>query len=135
MRQRRVWAAAFDGARCRVFELAGAPPKLAELTALRLSGARKPEFDDRPGAVFSSASTHRSAMTPPTDPERKLEDAFIGEVVDHLYAQSLQKAFDRLIAAASPRALGTFRATAPKALMSVVVRVAGSGLGCARVTG
>jgi protein required for attachment to host cells len=34
----------------------------------------------------------------------------------------LQKAFDRLIVAASPRALGTFRATAPKALMSLVVK-------------
>ena len=80
------------------------------------------EFEDRPGAVFSSASPIRSAMTPPTDPEQKLEDAFVEEIIEQLRAQLSQRAFDQLIIAASPRALGTFRAAAPKMLMSKVIK-------------
>jgi protein required for attachment to host cells len=118
MRQKKTWVATFDGARCRVFDYAGVPRRLQELTAL--SGARRPDFEDRPGAVFSSASPRRSAMTPQTDPERKLEDAFVEQVVEHLRSESSRKAFDEVIIVASPHALGAFRAAAPKALMNKV---------------
>lgn len=61
-------------------------------------------------------------MAPRTDPERRLETAFVKEVVQNLAAKADAGEFDRLIIAASPRALGAFRAAAAKTLTAKVTR-------------
>ncbi len=122
MKQPITWVATFDDANCRVFSFNGNPRRLEELAEERRSGQHKPEFEDRQGRVYSSASDRRSGMVPRTDPERKIEVAFVQGIAAHLAARAETGAFDRLIVAAGPRALGDFRAAAPKALTEKVSR-------------
>lgn len=122
MKQPSTWVATFDEANCRVFSFNGVPRRLEEMTVERRAGPHKPTFDDRPGRSFSSVGPRRSGIAPRTDPERRLEDAFIDALAEHLAAKAEAGAFERLIVAASPRALGAFRAAAPKALAAKVVR-------------
>jgi protein required for attachment to host cells len=51
-----------------------------------------------------------------------MEDEFVAALVEHLTARAAAKSFDQLIIAASPRALGAFRAAASKSLTEKVVR-------------
>jgi protein required for attachment to host cells len=122
MAQANIWVATFDEAGCRVFSFNGAPRRLEELSGERRMGPHKASFPDRPGRVHSSVGERRSAMSPRTDPERRLETAFIDELAADLAAKAEAGAFDRLIVAASPRALGAFRAAASKPLAAKIVR-------------
>lgn len=61
-------------------------------------------------------------MEPRSDPERHLEDAFVASLAKHLTGKLAENAFDELIVAAGPRALGAFRAVAPRALAERVTR-------------
>jgi protein required for attachment to host cells len=122
MKQANTWVATFDEASCRIFSFNGVPRRLEELIGERRSGSRKPHFSSRPGRVHASLGERRSAMAPRTDPERRMETEFVEELVAHLGEMAEAGAFDRLIVAASPRALGAFRAAAPKALALKVVR-------------
>lgn len=122
MRQEKTWVATFDEANCRVFTFNGVPRQLVELEHERRAGRHKPDFPDRAGRVYESSGARRSGTQPHTDPERRLETAFVQGVVERLSAAAEQGAFDSLIVAASPRALGAFRAAAPKALSAKVKR-------------
>jgi protein required for attachment to host cells len=72
--------------------------------------------------VYASHGAQRSGVSPRTDPERRMEEKFVTSLVEHLSAKAGEKAFDELIVAASPRALGAFRACAPKTLTERVSR-------------
>lgn len=122
MKQANTWVATFDEASCRIFSFNGVPRRLEELVGERRSGPRKPRFSDRPGRVHASLGERRSSMAPRTDPERRLETDFVERLTMHLGEKAQAGAFDRLIIAASPRALGAFRAVAPKSLVTKVVR-------------
>jgi protein required for attachment to host cells len=122
MKQVRTWVATFDGAACRVFAYDGVARRLEEIEGERRSGPHKPEFADRPGRVYSSTGKDRSGVSHHTDPERRMEDEFVKELVEHFEAKAADKTFDALIVAASPRALGAFRTVASKALLEKLVR-------------
>lgn len=122
MKQQSTWVATFDEAEARVFSFNGVPRRLEELPDERREGPHRPAFTDRPGRVHASMGARRSAMEPRTDPERRLESAFVAELAADLAVKAEAGAFDRLIVAASPRALGAFRAAASKALAAKVVR-------------
>jgi len=122
MRQTKTWVATFDEASARIFSFNGVPRRLEELESERRDGPHKPVFDDRPGRVHSSIGERRSGMAPRTDPERKLEAAFVTALAADLAAKAEAGAFEQLIVAADPRALGAFRAVASKPLAARVVR-------------
>lgn len=122
MKQQKTWVVTFDEAACRVFSFNGVPRQLQELPDEARSGEHKPTFTDRPGRVHARMGERRSGVAPRTDPERRLERQFVEELSAELEAKAKAGAFDRLIVAASPRALGDFRAVAGKALLDVVVR-------------
>lgn len=122
MRQTKIWVVTFDGACSRAFAYNGVPRRLEEIAGERRSGQHKPEFDDRAGRVYSSMGAQRSGVSHHTDPERRMEDGFVASLVEHLAAEATGKSFDELIVAASPRALGAFRAHAPKVLADKVIR-------------
>jgi protein required for attachment to host cells len=122
MKQQKTWVATFDEAACRVYSFNGVPRRLEELTDQHRTGPRKPQYSDRPGRVHASVGERRSGIAPRSDPERRLETKFVETLAAELDARAKAGAFDRLIVAASPRALGAFRATASKPLMDLVVR-------------
>lgn len=116
MKRARIWVATFDAGSCRVFNFNGNPRRLEEIVEERRTGPHKPAFADRAGREHSRLGERRSAMAPRTDAERRLETEFVGALATHLTAKAQEGAFDELIVAASPRALGAFRAAAPKSL-------------------
>lgn len=122
MKQKHIWVATFDGASARVFSYDGFPRRLQEVPEQRRDGPHKPDFDDRAGRVYSSAGHGRSGVEPHTDPERRLEDDFVAALAQQLTAKAAENAFDELIVAAGPRALGAFRTAAPRALADKVAR-------------
>lgn len=122
MKQQKTWVATFDEAACRVFSFNGVPRRLEELPGERRTGQHKPVFSDRPGRVHARMGERRSGVAPRTDPERRLEAHFVEGLSADLELKAKTGAFDRLIIAASPRALGAFRAAASKALLAKVVR-------------
>ena len=122
MKQAKTWVATFDEAGARIFSFNGVPRRLEELAGEQRTGARKPSFSDRPGRVHASMGERRSGVSPRTDPERRLEKAFVAALAADLETKAKAGAFERLIVAASPRALGAFRAAASKPLMAKVVR-------------
>jgi protein required for attachment to host cells len=122
MKQPKTWVATFDDAECRIFSFNGNPRRLEEIVEERREGPHKPAFADRPGRVHASVGARRSSVAPRTDPERRLETAFVASLSEHLAAKAQAGAFDRLIVAAGPRALGAFRAAASKPLSAKVVR-------------
>lgn len=122
MKQAKTWVATFDEAEARIFSFNGVPRRLEELTEEHRAGPHKPSFSDRPGRVHARMGHRRSAIAPRTDPERRLETQFVEALVADLEARAKAGAFDRLVVAASPRALGAFRAAAGKTLLDKVVR-------------
>lgn len=122
MTQSKTWVATFDGASCRVFDYDGIARRLKEIESERRAGPHKPEFDDRPGRVYSSVGPGRSGVSHHTDSERRMEDEFVGALAQHLADKGEEGAFHALIVAASPRALGAFRSAAPRSLIEKVVR-------------
>jgi len=122
MRQKTIWVVTFDGASSRVFEFSSSPRRLEEIPGERRDGPHKPQFDERAGRVHASVGPGRSSIEPRSDAERNLEDAFVASLAEQLAAKLVEGAFDELIVAAGPRALGAFRTAAPRALAEKVTR-------------
>lgn len=117
---RRLAFAAFDGASAQAFLYERTERRLAPLPGFPKAGAKKPQFNDSAPRSFQSEGGARSAIDPRTDPEREIETRFVGEVADALEALRVQKAFNSLVVAAPPRALGAWRDRAPEALRALV---------------
>lgn len=80
---------------------------------------------DRPGRAFASAGHGRSAMEPATDPVEKIEVDFAKSLADMLNEKLTKKAFDRLIIAAAPQALGNLRkAFSPQVQATILAEMA-----------
>lgn len=122
MRRKTIWVTTFDGASSRTFRFEGATPRLEEIVGERRDGPHKPHFDERAGRVYSSVGHARSSVEPHSDAEQGLEAAFAASLAEHLASRLAEGAFDELIVAAGPRALGAFRAAAPRALAEKVMR-------------
>jgi len=122
LRKPKTAFATFDGAAARAYLYERAAKRLTLLPGFPMTGQKKPEFSDQQGRMFSSADDRRSAAEPPSDPEQLIERRFVADVAKKLEVLKAKKAFDRLIVAAGPRALGYWRETAPKELAASVKR-------------
>jgi protein required for attachment to host cells len=120
MRNSKTAFATFNGAVARAFLYDRAAKKLTPLAGFPMEGDRKPEFDDRAGRLFQSFSDRRSAAEPKTNPEKGLERQFVQAVASRLDELRETGAFNRLIVAATPRALGFWRESVPQALAAAV---------------
>jgi protein required for attachment to host cells len=118
MRSVTTWVATFNGAEARFYDWRRADKALLPLDLGIEAGDHRPAHSDRPVRTYASAGTARGTGDPETDAERGLEQAFV-EGVSQALDRSLLR-FDRLVIAASPRALGAFRGAASPSVLGKV---------------
>lgn len=123
MKAKVTWILIADGATAKVFEhrpregftavddlmFEQEPLKAGEIMA------------DKPGRSYSSGSDGRSAMEYSSDPVAVRERRFVERVAEELERKHQEKAFDQLIIAAAPTALGDIRPALSKELKSTIV--------------
>jgi len=123
-----TWILIADGNRARVLENTGPGKGLQAVPGLEMAieSMRSGEImADRAGRSFSSSGNGRSAMEPPTDPVDKREADFAKSLALMLSEKLAKKAFDRLIIAAAPQALGDLRkAISPQVQATVLTEMA-----------
>lgn len=119
-----TWVVVADGARARILEALGVGAGLRQIENGVMAGSRELASEigsDRPGRSYESVGGQHHAVEPHTPVRESLERAFIEAVIDRLVEAKKGGQFDRLVFAAAPHALGTFRALAPAALQQKVV--------------
>jgi len=107
-----TWVVVADGTQARVFENTGPGKGLHPVDGLRreIEPLQASEImADRPGRSLSSVGSGRSAMEYTTDPVEVREARFVREIADMLEEKRAGGAYDRLILAAAPNALGDMR--------------------------
>ncbi|SFV30351.1 Protein required for attachment to host cells [Devosia crocina] len=112
MKKTVTWILIADGTQARVLEHNGPGKGLAAVKGLEWSIAPLQSQDidtDRPGRSHSSVGPGRSAITPKTDPAEHREAEFVRSVAAELDRKAKEGAFDRIVIAAAPIALGHFR--------------------------
>ncbi len=123
MKAKVTWILIADGATAKVFEhrpregftavddlmFAQAPLRASDIEA------------DRPGRSFSSVGHGRSAIEPSSNPVAVRERRFVERVAEELERKHQDKAFDQLIVAAAPTALGDLRPAFSKGLKELIV--------------
>ncbi|KKB84942.1 hypothetical protein VW29_09005 [Devosia limi DSM 17137] len=112
MKKTVTWVLIADGTQARVLENTGPGKGLKQVDGLdfAIDALQAREIvSDRPGRGHSSVGPGRSAMEPKTDPVEYREAAFAKSVAAMLDVQQQKGAFDRLIIAAAPDALGDIR--------------------------
>jgi protein required for attachment to host cells len=125
MKKTITWVATFNGAEARFYVWEREARKLKPLDLGIVDGRHRPEYADRPVRTYASIGAARGAGDPKIDGERALEEAFVARVAEALAAQAESAAFHKLCIAASPRALGAFRQSAPAALtQKILVEIA-----------
>lgn len=101
-----------DGATARFYRNAGPGAGLAPLPDLSMSvdipKGSDIMADDR-GRAFASVGSGRSAVEPKSDPRELVEIDFLRSFAARLEDLRRENAFDRLVIAAAPRALGEIR--------------------------
>lgn len=121
MARKTTWVATFDGAEARVFTKDLETGYLQALENEGLSGPHRPDAEGERTTSYARVGAARSRVEPTTAPEVMLETTFIQKVTDRLADRAQQGAFDRLIVAAGPKALGVFRKHAPEPLKEKIV--------------
>lgn len=125
MKAKVTWILIADGATAKVFEHNG-PGKglqvvgdlMFEQTPLKAGEI----MADRPGRSISSmGGGGRSAMEYSSDPVAVRERRFVENVAEELERKHQQHAFDRLIIAAAPTALGDLRPAFSRGLRDTIV--------------
>lgn len=112
MKKPITWILIANGTQARILEHNGPGKGLTSISGLEWSIAPLQSQDinaDRPGRSFSSVGSGRSAMEPRTDAADHREAEFVRSVAQELDRKALDGAFDRLVIAAAPIALGNFR--------------------------
>ncbi|ODT79275.1 MAG: hypothetical protein ABS76_20670 [Pelagibacterium sp. SCN 64-44] len=112
MKKTTTWILIADGTQARVLEHAGPGKGLANVQGLDWSipPLQSQDIDtDRPGRGHSSVGGQRSAMEPKTDPAQHREAEFVRNVAGVLEEKAKAGAYDRLVIAAAPIALGNLR--------------------------
>jgi protein required for attachment to host cells len=127
MKKTVTWVLIADGAQARVLENTGPGKGLKQVEGLDWAIDPLQAQDivsDRPGRSFSSVGSGRSAMEPKTDPVEHRETEFVKSVAAMLDREQQKGAFDRLIIAAAPIALGDLRkAISPNVKKAVVAEL------------
>ncbi|MDR3474633.1 MAG: host attachment protein [Devosia sp.] len=107
-----TWIVAADSGRVRVFENRGPGKGLVPVKGMTLEDPHQYARDtesDRLGRSYASVGHGRSAIEPRTPPAEHEEQAFAKRLADLLEAKWTEGAFNRLIIAAEPTALGNIR--------------------------
>lgn len=107
-----TWILIADGAQARVLENTGPGKGLKQVDGLDFGQETVQAQDlvtDRPGRSFSSVGPGRSAMEPRTDPVEHREAEFVKSLAGMLDAENGKGAYNRLVIAAAPIALGDIR--------------------------
>jgi protein required for attachment to host cells len=113
MKAKVTWIVVADGAQAKIFEHDGPGKGLRALKDLNREQEplqAREIMADKPGRSFSSAGPgSRSAMEYHTDPVQVRERRFVEELAETLDKKHQEGAFDRLVIAAAPSALGDLR--------------------------
>ena len=112
MKKTVTWILIADGTQARVLEYTGPGKGLKQVDGLDFaidSIQARDIMADRPGRSHSSVGHGRSGMEPKTDPVEYRETQFVKSLADMLDRQQQKGAFDRLVIAASPTAMGDIR--------------------------
>ena len=112
MKKTVTWVLIADGAQARVLENTGPGKGLKQVEGLdwEIEPLQAQDIvSDRPGRSHSSVGSGRSAMEPKTDPVDHRETEFVKSLAAVLDRKQQQGAFDRLVIAAAPIALGDIR--------------------------
>lgn len=112
MKSKKTWILLADGNRARIVEFDGPAKGLREVEGLQFAQVPMKAGEmqsDRPGRSFASAGYGRAAMEPHTDPVEKREADFTANLAATLEEKLRENAYDRLIIAAAPKALGNLR--------------------------
>lgn len=112
MKKTVTWILIADGTQARVLEHNGPGKGLTTIKGLdwSIEPLQSQEIDsDKPGRGRSSTGSARSAMEPKTDPAQHREAEFVRSVASVLDKKALEGAYDRLVVAAAPIALGNLR--------------------------
>jgi len=112
MKKTVTWILIADGTQARVLEHTGPGKGLLTVKGLDWSIPPLQTQDinaDRPGRSHSSVGHGRSAMEPRTDPSEHREAEFVRSVAEVMEDKAKAGAFDRLVIAAAPIALGHLR--------------------------
>jgi protein required for attachment to host cells len=112
MKKTITWILIANGTQAHVLEHCGPGKGLSAVKGLDWSIEPLQSRDinaDRPGRSFSSVGSARSAMEPKTDPAQHREAEFTRSVAEEIEKKAREGAFDRLILAAAPIALGNLR--------------------------
>jgi protein required for attachment to host cells len=124
MKAKVTWILLADGATAKVFQFAGRSQGLTALDDLMFDQEPLKAGEimaDRPGRSFSSGSDGRSAMEYSSDPVAVRERRFVERVAEVLKRKHQEKAFDQLIVAAAPTALGDLRNAFDKNIKGAIV--------------
>ncbi|MDB5541482.1 MAG: hypothetical protein JWQ89_3209 [Devosia sp.] len=125
MKAKVTWILIADGATAKVFEHCGPGKGLKPVDDLMFEQAPLKAGEimaDRPGRSISSmGSGGRSAMEYSSDPVAVRERRFVENVAEQLERKHQQHAFDRLIVAAAPTALGDLRPAFSKGVRDCIV--------------
>jgi protein required for attachment to host cells len=124
MKKTVTWILIADGAQARVLENTGPGKGLQQLTGLDWSIEPLQAQDivtDKPGRSHSSVGSSRSGMEPKTDPVAHREAEFVRDLIARLDKKAQEGAFDRLVIAAAPIALGEIRKAMSPQLKKLVV--------------
>ena len=115
MKPTTTWIFA-DGAHARLFSNSGPGKGIEAVQGGVINGDHRPDHElvrDGLGRSFESsgsAGDMRHAIEPRVDPHRELKRTFAHELADMLDQRLTEKAYDRLVIVAPPKALGDLRA-------------------------
>jgi protein required for attachment to host cells len=124
MKKTVTWVLIADGAQARILEHTGPGKGLKQVDGLdwAIDPLQAQEIvSDKPGRGHSSGGSSGGAMEPRTDPVERREAEFVKSVAATLDRKRQQGAFDRLVIAAAPIALGDIRKAISPAVRKTIV--------------
>ena len=125
MKAKVTWIVIADGNQAKIFEHDGPGKGLRALKELNFEQEplkAQEIMADKPGRSFASAGPGaRSSMEYSSDPVAVRERRFVEHLAIVLAGKLAEGAFDRLIVAAAPTALGDLRPALSKPLREVIV--------------
>ncbi len=119
-----MWITVLDGSKAIVMVNEGTAlePRLKVLRTLAQDNPPTHEQGrDRPGRLNDMSGQHKSSVESP-DLHQRAENTFIAEVMDALERHAEKGAFEKIVLAAPPVALGTVRRETGQALKPRIVK-------------
>jgi len=124
MKKTVTWVLIADGAQARVLQHNGPGKGLTQVEGLDFAIdpiQNQDIMSDRPGRGHASNGSARSGIEPKTDPVAYRETQFVKSLADMLDRQQQKGAYDRLVIAAAPIALGDIRKAMSAGVKKTVV--------------